>query len=73
MSGGTAAWVNAGYALSTGAEHMASAADDIRRKAREENEDIEAAMRAYLAWEIQLVHDMAVDDDHRFKVAVPPA
>ena len=73
LSGGTAAWVNAGYALSTGAEHMASAADDIRRKAREENEDIEAAMRAYLAWEIQLVHDMAVDDDHRFNVAVPPA
>jgi hypothetical protein len=30
---------------------------------------VEDAMRAYLAWEIDLVNQMATDDDHRFKVA----
>ena len=50
---------------------MASLAEDIRLKAREEHSDIEAAMRAYLAWEIQLLHDMARDDDHRFQVVAP--
>ena len=47
---------------------MASEAIDIRLKAREQGKDIEQAMREYLAWEIQLVHDMAADDDHRFQV-----
>ena len=47
---------------------MASPPDDIRMKAREQVEDIEAAMRAYLAWEIDLVNQMAIDDDHRFRV-----
>jgi hypothetical protein len=48
---------------------MASAPDDIRLKAREvEGGDIEEAMRAYLAWEIDLVNRMAVDDDHRFQI-----
>jgi len=37
--------------------------------ARERNQDREAAMREYLEWEINLVNDMAKDDDHRFRVA----
>jgi hypothetical protein len=28
----------------------------------------EKAMREYLAWEIDLVNQMATDDDHRFRV-----
>ena len=71
LEGGTAAWVDAGLPLETGATNMVSAADDIRLKAREQGTDIEAAMRAYLAWEIGLVNDMAKDDDHRFNVIVP--
>ena len=71
LEGGTAAWRIAGYPLNAGAENMASLAEDIRLKAREEHSDIEAAMRAYLAWEIQLLHDMARDDDHRFQVVAP--
>ena len=35
---------------------------------RESLEDLEAAMREYLEWEINLVNDMASDDDHRFRV-----
>ncbi|MFT5447496.1 MAG: rhodanese-related sulfurtransferase [Gammaproteobacteria bacterium] len=68
LEGGTQAWVAAGYALQSGATRMASKAIDIRLKAREQGKDIEQAMREYLAWEIQLVDDMAADDDHRFQV-----
>jgi rhodanese-related sulfurtransferase len=73
LQGGTAAWQAAGFEVQSGATNMASAPDDIRVKAREEAADIEAAMRAYLAWEIELVNDMANEDDHRFQVAVPHA
>ena len=68
LTGGTAAWQAAGYPLEQGATHMATAPDDIRLKAREQNQDIEAAMRAYLSWEIELVNQMATDDDQRFRI-----
>ncbi len=68
LSGGTTAWVAAGLGLESGATHMASAADDMRLRAREQAGSVEDAMRAYLAWEIDLVNQMATDDDHRFKV-----
>lgn len=68
LSAGTQAWAAAGHAMQSGATRMASEAIDIRLKAREQGKDIEQAMREYLAWEIQLVHDMAADDDHRFAV-----
>ncbi|HVC61198.1 MAG TPA: rhodanese-like domain-containing protein [Acetobacteraceae bacterium] len=68
LSGGTAAWVAAGHALEPGATHMVSAADDMRLRARDQAGSVEDAMRAYLAWEIDLVNQMATDDDQRFKV-----
>ncbi len=49
---------------------MACEADDVVLSARERNQDREAAMREYLEWEINLVNDMATDDDHRFQLAV---
>ena len=66
LAGGTAAWQAAAYSLEKGATRMATAPDDIRLKAREQNQDIEEAMRAYLSWEIELVNQMATDDDQRF-------
>jgi rhodanese-related sulfurtransferase len=69
LSGGTAAWVVAGYGLEGGAARMASAREDERLLAREHAGSIEDAMRAYLAWEIELVNQMATDDDQRFRVA----
>jgi rhodanese-related sulfurtransferase len=69
LSGGTTAWVAAGYALKRGAERMASTREDERLRAREQAGSVEDAMRAYLAWEIDLVNQMATDDDHRFKLA----
>jgi rhodanese-related sulfurtransferase len=68
LTGGTDAWVDAGLPLEQGATHMADAADDVVLSARERNQDREAAMREYLEWEINLVNDMASDDDHRFHV-----
>jgi rhodanese-related sulfurtransferase len=68
LSGGTNAWKDAGLPLEEGATHMASEAVDIRLKAREQNQDMEEAMREYLAWEIELVNQMATDDDQRFQV-----
>jgi rhodanese-related sulfurtransferase len=68
LTGGTTAWVAAGHALERGATHMASAPDDMRLRARDQAGSVEDAMRAYLAWEIDLVHQMATDDDQRFKV-----
>jgi rhodanese-related sulfurtransferase len=69
LAGGTEAWVAAGLPLEQGATHLADAADDVVLSARERGQDREAAMREYLEWEINLVNDMASDDDHRFQVA----
>jgi rhodanese-related sulfurtransferase len=68
LSGGTAAWIAAGLGLERGATRMASTPDDTRLRAREQSGSVEDAMRAYLAWEIDLVNQMATDDDQRFKV-----
>ena len=69
LEGGTRAWTSAGYPLASGADRMAETPDDVWLPAREQGGDRESAMRAYLAWEIDLVNQMATDDDQRFKVA----
>jgi rhodanese-related sulfurtransferase len=68
LSGGTQAWAAANLPVEIGAPHMASEAEDVVLSARERNQNREEAMREYLAWEINLVKDMATDDDHRFHV-----
>jgi 3-mercaptopyruvate sulfurtransferase SseA len=68
LAGGTRAWVAAGLALETGAARMADQADDVHLMPRERGQDREAAMREYLTWEVNLVRDMAEDDDHRFRI-----
>lgn len=70
LSGGTVAWRAAGYAVEQGATRMACPPDDMRLRAREQSGNVEDAMRAYLAWEIGLANQMAVDDDQRFQVMV---
>ena len=71
LEGGTAAWAAAGLPLEEGQQNMADQADDVWLTARERGQNREEAMREYLAWEIDLVNQMATDEDHRFKVAVP--
>jgi rhodanese-related sulfurtransferase len=68
LVGGTQAWVRAGLPLETGAIRMAGHADDVFLSPRERGQNREDAMREYLAWEINLVNDMANDDDHRFRI-----
>ena len=69
LSGGTKAWAAAGYPLEEGPTHMADEANDVWLSARELGKNREEAMLEYLAWEIDLVNQMATDDDHRFQVA----
>jgi rhodanese-related sulfurtransferase len=68
LAGGTEAWKAAGLPLETGLAHMASEPDDVVLSARERGQGREEAMREYLAWEIDLVNQMATDDDQRFRV-----
>jgi rhodanese-related sulfurtransferase len=68
LAGGTQAWVQAGLPLETGATRMADEADDVFLSPRERGQKREDAMREYLTWEINLVNDMANDDDHRFRI-----
>ena len=68
LEGGTRAWVAAGLSLEIGATRMATPPDDMRLRAREQEGGVEAAMRAYLAWEINLAAQMAADTDHRFRI-----
>ncbi|MGZ5906437.1 MAG: rhodanese-like domain-containing protein [Reyranella sp.] len=68
LEGGTEAWAKAGLPIETGASHMASEPVDVVLSARERGVGREEAMREYLAWEIDLVHQMAEDDDQRFRV-----
>jgi len=66
LSGGTDAWMASGFPVEEGRGRLACAVDDIRLKAREQDEDKEQAMREYLAWELNLVEQLASDNDHRF-------
>jgi rhodanese-related sulfurtransferase len=68
LEGGTAAWRAAGLALEQGATRMAVPPDDLRLRAREQSGNVKQAMEAYLSWEIELVNQMATDDDQRFNV-----
>ncbi|MGH8666158.1 MAG: rhodanese-like domain-containing protein [Burkholderiales bacterium] len=68
LDGGTAAWRKAEFPLEQGATRMATAADDIRLRARDQDAGVEEAMQAYLSWEIDLAEQMAQDDDQRFRI-----
>lgn len=70
LDGGTQAWAASGRPLETGATRMASAAEDMRLRAREMPGRVEDAMNAYLTWEIALAEQMATDEDQRFRVKV---
>ena len=69
LAGGTAAWKAAGLPLETGMGPLASEPDDVALSARERLADRERYMREYLAWEIDLVNQIARDQDCRFRLA----
>ncbi len=69
LAGGTAAWQAAGLPLETGMGQLASEPDDVALSARDRPAERERWMREYLAWEIELVNQIARDSDCRFRLA----
>ena len=70
LAGGNAAWQAAGLPLETGMRQLAGESDDIALSARDRPAaERERAMRDYLAWEIDLVNQIARDADCRFRLA----
>lgn len=65
LDGGTRAWVAAGLPLDAEALH-ADELDDVWLPPRL-HPDPEAAMRAYLDWEIDLIRHVGLDPDFRFR------
>ena len=67
LAGGTAAWKQAGLPLADGRENMADEADDVALRPYDRDEGVEDAMREYLSWEIDLVHQIERDGTAQFK------
>ncbi len=67
LSGGTAAWVEAGLPLESGATRMADPADDIWLRPYEKDWGVEQAMQDYLTWEVALVEQIERDGTARFR------
>ena len=65
LKGGNAAWAAAGFPLST-AEKMADEPLDVWLKPYERPTDNEAAMNAYLSWEIDLLERIKKDGTTHF-------
>jgi 3-mercaptopyruvate sulfurtransferase SseA len=62
LADGTEAWRAAGLPLSSGAEHMAGAQDDVYLRPYDRPpEQVEQAMRDYLRWETALVPQVERD------------
>jgi len=70
VSGGTQAWVAAGLPTGSGGQGVLSGDDDawFSPYAHAERERRDEGFRAYLAWEIGLVEQLARDGTHAFRV-----
>ncbi len=67
LAGGTNAWRAAGLPLAAGEEHMADAPIDAWYRPYDKGAGVEAAMNAYLTWEVGLVEQIHRDGDARFR------
>jgi 3-mercaptopyruvate sulfurtransferase SseA len=67
LAGGTEAWRAAGQPLATGEEHMADAPTDAWYRPYDRASGAEAAMKAYLTWEVGLIEQIKRDGDARFR------
>jgi rhodanese-related sulfurtransferase len=67
LAGGTAAWKAAGHPLAADrTDPPDEACVDFYLRPYDRNHGVEEAMRAYLSWEIELVHQIERDGDARF-------
>ncbi|HWG80204.1 MAG TPA: rhodanese-like domain-containing protein [Stellaceae bacterium] len=67
LAGGTEAWRAAGHRLASGEEHMADAPIDVWYRPYDRANGGEAAMQAYLTWEVGLLDQIKRDGDARFR------
>lgn len=68
LTGGTAAWIDAGLPLESGETRLASPRVDRYRRPYEGTDNAAAAMQAYLDWEYGLVDQLKRDGTHHFSV-----
>ncbi|WP_422010466.1 rhodanese-like domain-containing protein [Reyranella sp.] len=68
LTGGMKAWRGAGLDIETGHVRMADPPTDVWYRPYDFKEDVEAAMRQYLDWEVDLVPQVERDGDARFSV-----
>ncbi len=68
LEGGFRAWRDAKLAVETGHVRMADPPTDVWYRPYDFKEDVEAAMRQYLDWEVDLVPQVVRDGDARFSV-----
>ena len=68
LAGGMKAWKDAGLAIETGHVHMADPPTDVWYRPYDFKDNVEAAMRQYLEWEVDLVPQVERDGDARFSV-----
>jgi rhodanese-related sulfurtransferase len=67
LRGGTAAWLAAGLPLETGMTHLADTIEDVWYRPYDRTANVEEAMQDYLNWEVNLVQQIARDDDVNFR------
>ncbi len=68
LQGGLRAWRDAGLAVENGHTRMADPPTDVWYRPYDFKENIEAAMRQYLDWEVDLVPQVKRDGDAKFTV-----
>jgi rhodanese-related sulfurtransferase/predicted metal-dependent enzyme (double-stranded beta helix superfamily) len=68
LAGGMKAWRDAGLPIETGHTRMADPPTDVWYRPYDFKEDVEAAMRQYLDWEVDLVPQVKRDGDAVFSV-----
>ena len=68
LGGGMKAWRDAGRPVETGHTRMADPPTDVWYRPYDFKEDVEAAMRQYLDWEVDLVPQVKRDGDATFAV-----
>src|SRR5262249_34038603 len=68
LAGGMKAWRDAGLEVETGHTRMADPPTDVWYRPYDNKRDVEAAMRQYLDWEVDLVAQVKRDGDASFAV-----
>ena len=67
LLGGTEAWAAAGLPTQSGAEGLPPEPDDVWYRPYDRATGVEAAMKEYLSWEVDLVRQIERDGDARFR------